>query len=65
MIKKRWLNGKPSRLGIQVTGQAMMMDWMNKDKKTAMQEVIYQQEEKDQKDDSGDASNDLIKFPEK
>jgi hypothetical protein len=48
IIKMRWINKKPSRLGTQVTGQALMMQWMNEQKRTAMEEVIYQQEEQEE-----------------
>ena len=54
VIKMRWISKKPSRLGTQVTGQAILMEWMNKDKKTAMEEVIYQQEEQEEDSDSGE-----------
>lgn len=59
LIKMRWFSKKPSRLGAQVTRQAILMDWMNKDKKTAMEEVIYQQEEQEEDSDSGEGRFDF------
>ena len=53
IIKKRWINKKPTIYSAQFTGQNIYMQYQNLQKKKAMEQVIYQKEEKKQ-DDEGD-----------
>lgn len=53
VVKKRWINKKRTMYRAQFTGQNIYMQYQNLQKKKAMEQVIYQKEEKKQ-DDEGD-----------
>ena len=56
VVKKRWINKKPTIYSAQFTGQNIYMQYQNLQKKKAMEQVIYQKEEKKQDDEGDDMS---------
>jgi hypothetical protein len=53
VVKKRWINKKPTIYGAQFTGQNVYMQFQNLQKKKSIEHVLQQKEEKKQ-DDEGD-----------
>lgn len=53
IIKKRWINKKPTIYSAQFTGQNIYMQYQNLQKKKSIEHVLQQKEEKKQ-DDEGD-----------
>jgi hypothetical protein len=53
VVKKRWINKKPTIYGAQFTGQNVYMQFQNLQKKKSIEHVLHQKEEKKQ-DDEGD-----------
>ncbi len=60
VVKKRWINAKRKMYGAQFTGQNIYLQFQNRQKKNAIEQVQYQKEEKKQ-DKDGD---DMSRFPE-
>jgi len=54
VIKKRWINKKPTIYSAQFTAQNIYMQFQNRQKKDAIEHVQYQKEEKKQDDDGDD-----------
>jgi hypothetical protein len=53
VVKKRWINKKPTIYGAQFTGQNVYMQFQNLQKKKSIERVLQQKEEK-KHDDEGD-----------
>jgi len=53
VVKKRWINKKPTIYSAQFTAQNIYMQFQNRQKKNAIEHVQYQKEEKKQ-DSNGD-----------
>jgi hypothetical protein len=53
VVKKRWINKKPTIYSAQFTGQNVYMQFQNLQKKKSIEHVLHQKEEKKQ-DDEGD-----------
>jgi uncharacterized membrane protein (DUF106 family) len=60
IIKRRWINAKRTMYGAQFTAQNIYMQFQNRQKKNAIEQVQYQKEEKKQ-DNDGD---DMDRFPQ-
>jgi predicted Holliday junction resolvase-like endonuclease len=60
VVKKRWINAKRKMYGAQFTAQDIYMQFQNRQKKNAIEQVQYQKEEKKQ-DNDGD---DMSRFPQ-
>jgi len=56
IVKKRWINKKPTIYSAQFTGQNIYMQFQNRQKKNAIEQVQYQKEEKKQDSDGDDMS---------
>jgi len=56
VVKKRWINKKPTIYSAQFTGQNIYMQFQNRQKKNAIEQVQYQKEEKKQDSDGDDMS---------
>jgi len=54
VIKKRWINKKPTIYSAQFTAQNIYMQFQNRQKKNATEHVQYQKEEKKQNSDGDD-----------
>ena len=46
IIKRQWIDKKSTSSGYQSLGQNILMQFQNNDKKTAIEHVIYMEEEK-------------------
>lgn len=57
VIKRYWIDKKSVTTGSQFVGEYLMMQYQNKDKKKAMQDVLYQKEEEEEQDDEKDDVN--------
>jgi len=51
VVKKRWVNKKPTIHGAQFTGQNVYMQFQNLQKKKSIEHVLHQKEEKKQDDE--------------
>ncbi len=60
VIKKRWINKKPSMYGAQFAAQNIYLQYQNLQKKRSVEHVLNQKEERKQ-DDEGD---DIKRFSE-
>ena len=60
VVKKRWMSAKRTMYGAQFTAQNIYMQFQNRQKKSAIEQVQYQKEEKKQ-DNDGD---DMSRFPQ-
>ncbi|KPL03539.1 MAG: hypothetical protein AMJ73_06525 [candidate division Zixibacteria bacterium SM1_73] len=56
VIKRRWINAKRTMYGAQFTAQNIYMQFQNRQKKNAIEQVQYQKEEKKQDSDGDDMS---------
>jgi len=56
VVKRRWINRKPTIYIAQFTGQNVYMQFQNLQKKRSIEHVLYQQEEKKQDDEGDDLS---------
>jgi uncharacterized protein YneF (UPF0154 family) len=56
VVKKRWINKKPTMYSAQFTAQNIYMQFQNRQKKNAIEQVQYQKEEKKQDKDGDDMS---------
>lgn len=56
VIKKRWINKKPTMYGAQFTGQNIYLQYQNLQKKKSIEHVLDQKEEKKQDHDGDDLS---------
>ncbi len=54
VIKRYWIDKKSITSGSQFVGEEIYMQWQNKDKKRAIEQVIYQKEEEEEEDDEGE-----------
>lgn len=54
VIKRYWIDKKSITSGSQFVGEEISIQWQNKDKKRAMEHVIYQKEEEEEEDDEGE-----------
>ncbi|MCP4727567.1 MAG: hypothetical protein GY863_21185 [bacterium] len=59
VVKRRWIDKKEVSASSQFVGENIIMNFSDAEKKKAMQEIVYQRDEKEEKDDSGD---DLSRF---
>jgi len=60
VVKRRWINAKRTMYGAQFTAQNIYMQFQNRQKKNAIEQVQYQREEKKQDNDGDDTS----RFPQ-
>jgi len=56
VVKRRWINKKPTICSAQFTAQNIYMQFQNRQKKDAIEHVQYQKEEKKQDSDGDDIS---------
>jgi predicted Holliday junction resolvase-like endonuclease len=56
VVKRRWINAKRTMYGAQFTAQNIYMQFQNRQKKNAIEQVQYQKEEKKQDNDGDDMS---------
>jgi len=54
VIKRYWIDKKPITSGNQFVAEYIYMAFQNKDKKQAMQEVLYQKEDKEEQSEQGE-----------
>ncbi|MFZ5519361.1 MAG: hypothetical protein ACOY90_22200 [Candidatus Zhuqueibacterota bacterium] len=54
VIKRYWIDKKPITSGNQFVAEYIYMTFQNKDRKHAMQEVLYQKEDKEEQSDQGE-----------
>jgi predicted Holliday junction resolvase-like endonuclease len=54
VVKKRWINKKPTIYSAQFTAQNIYMQFQNRQKKNAIEHVISQKEDDKKQDDQGD-----------
>jgi len=54
VIKRYWIDKKSVTSGSQFVGENIYMQWQNKDKKRAMEHVIYKKEDEEEDDDEGE-----------
>jgi len=61
VIKRYWIDKKQITSGSQFVGQNVYMQFQNKDKKQAVEEVLYQKEDEREEDEKGE---DVSRFDE-
>ncbi len=54
MIKRFWIEKKPISFGSQFVGENIYRQFLMADKKRAIEQVIYQREEKEQEAEDGE-----------
>ncbi|UCE07314.1 MAG: hypothetical protein JSW07_04585 [bacterium] len=57
VIKRYWIDKKSVTSGSQFVGEEILKQWQNRDKKRAMEHVIYQKEDEEEEDEEGEAGN--------
>ena len=54
VIKRFWIDKKPISFGSQFVGENIYQQYLNEDKKRAIEEIVYQRDEEQEEDDQGE-----------
>jgi hypothetical protein len=61
VVKRRWINRKPTIYSAQFTGQNVYMQFQNLQKKKSIEHVLFQKEDDKEEDDEGDDVSRFLK----